>query len=192
MSKCFLIAIVFCLISFSSIAQDKIEREKGVKAKNVPIEARNWLEEAFVKRKRSKWYQEFFEGGYSYEAKFLYQDQYYSVEFDSLGNLEDIEIELKQESIPKEVYQSLSTYFEENYSRYRLKKIQIQYSGSKDDLKNFVLYDHLSGVAIAYEIEFEGKNNDGKEEFWEGLFDEEGLLVSLRKINLLLPDNLIF
>ena len=96
--------LVFCwMISGALFAQDKIERELRVEEKVVPKEARDWFYDAFETTKRPKWYQEIFESGYSYEAKFKLKGKFYSVEFDSLGLIQDVEIEIDYNELPKEV-----------------------------------------------------------------------------------------
>lgn len=184
--------LFFGMITGSLFAQDKIERELRVKEKEVPKDAREWLVDAFESTKKPKWYQEVFESGYSYEAKFKLKGKFYSVEFDSLGRIQDVEIEMDVEELPKEVRTGLEDYLSADYKSSDIKRIQIQYSGEADDLEDFFEENSLEGILTRYEIEFIGLDEAGASELWEGLFSEEGKLMNKRKIILTPSENLIF
>lgn len=184
--------LFFGMITGSLFAQDKIERELRVKEKEVPKDAREWLDDAFESTKKPKWYQEVFESGYSYEAKFKLKGKFYSVEFDSLGRIQDVEIEMDVEELPKEVRTGLEDYLSADYKSSDIKRIQIQYSGEADDLEDFFEENSLEGILTRYEIEFIGLDEAGASELWEGLFSEEGKLINKRKIILTPSENLIF
>ncbi|MFC3878712.1 hypothetical protein ACFOSV_00905 [Algoriphagus namhaensis] len=190
----FALALSFLFAGFglSAKAQDKVEREKKVKKSEVPSPAKKWLKDAFETLKSPKWYLETNESGYSYEAKFKWNDQYYSVEFDSLGVIEDVEIELNFEELAAEVQQNLNQYFSEGYKNYKIRRLQIQYSGHPDDLEDLFDENEMEGLEVRYEIEFVGTDIDGLSQFWEGLFDEKGVFISRRKIITPPNENLIF
>lgn len=196
MVKLFIRLISFLLflgmINLPVFAQDKIERELRVKEKEVPKEAKDWLYDAFETTKRPKWYQELFESGYSYEAKFKLKGKFYSVEFDSLGNIQDVEIEIGFKELPKDVQTGLELHLSQGYKNSDIKRIQIQYSGESDDLKAFFDQNSLEGILTRYEIEFIGLDETGGSELWEGLFSENGKLISKRKIVLTPSENLVF
>lgn len=180
------------MITGALFAQDKIERELRVEEKVVPKEARDWLYDAFETTKRPKWYQEVFESGYSYEAKFKLKGKFYSVEFDSLGLIQDVEIEVGFKELPKEVQNGLEDYLLDDYKSSDIKRIQIQYSGKPDDLEDFFDENSLEGILTRFEIEFIGLDESGKSELFEGLFSEKGDLINKRKIVLVPSDNLMF
>ncbi|MHA7129102.1 hypothetical protein [Algoriphagus namhaensis] len=181
------------LLTFSeAFAQDKVEREMRIKSREVPAAAKEWLDDAFEEKKKPKWYKEIFEEGYSYEAKFDYRGKYHSVEFDSLGNVQDVEIEMEMSELDQDVRRNIQSYLEENFSRFKVLKIQIQYSGEEGDLEDFFDEDETEGITIAYEMEFQGKSVEGKDELWEGLFDQLGHFLRRRIILVNTSDNLIF
>lgn len=63
--------LVLTLFTLTALpAQDKVEREYRIKAKTVPEAASMWLEEAFPRTGRVKWYYEETSGKESDEAKF--------------------------------------------------------------------------------------------------------------------------
>ncbi|WP_296701328.1 hypothetical protein [Algoriphagus sp.] len=184
--------LFFGMINLSAFAQDKIERELRIKETEVPKEAKDWLNDAFETIKKPKWYQELFESGYSYEAKFKLKGKFYSVEFDSLGNIQDVEIEISVEELPNEVQTGLNKLLSADYKNSDIKRIQIQYSGEPDDLEDFFDENSLEGILTRYEIEFIGLDEAGDSKLWEGLFSDKGELIRKRKIVLTPSENLIF
>jgi len=180
------------MINTPLLAQDKIEREFGIKEKDVPKVAREWLSDAFETTKRLKWYQEVFESGYSFEAKFKFKGRFYSVEFDSAGIIQDVEIEKGFDELPMGVKTGLSLYLSKGYRSSDIKRIQIQYSGEANDLKDFFLEKNQQGIVTRFEIEYIGFDETGVSKLWEGLFSEDGELIRRRKIVLVSSDNLIF
>ncbi|WP_139162705.1 hypothetical protein [Algoriphagus faecimaris] len=190
--RCFYITLFSFIIIVQAHAQVKIEREIRVNQRDVPEEAVIWLEDAFETIKKPKWYKEFFETGFSYEAKFYLKKRFYSVEFDSLGMIEDVEIEMDESELSEHVNKNLQAYFKGNYQSFKIEKIQIQYTGDPDDLEDFFDESEKEGITTRYEIEYRAKPNDGSEEIWEGTFDQEGRFISKRKIEIRITDNLIF
>ncbi|WP_075350870.1 hypothetical protein [Algoriphagus marinus] len=184
--------VLFMLVSIVGFAQDKVEKEERIREKEVPRIAQEWLYDAFEKVKRPKWYKEFSDSGYSFEAKFQYDDHFHSVEFDSLGNILDVEIEMDWSELKQEVRSSIGNYFGEKYKVHKLIKIQIQYSGEEEDLEDFFDEDENEGILIQYEIEFSGIDLTGDSRIWEGTFDSRGNFLSLRIIRVLEMANVIF
>ncbi len=187
-----LVLFFLAIIIRPVVAQDKLERELRVKEKEVPKPARDWLYDAFETTKRPKWYQEIFESGYSFEAKFKLLGKFYSVEFDSLGAIQDVEIEMGFEELSTEVQSGLNAYFSSEYKSSDIKRLQIQYSGEADDLEDFFDEDSLEGILVRYEIEYIGIDKTGASELWEGLFSDKGEFIRKRKIVLTPSENLIF
>lgn len=184
-----IIFLIFGIFNFC-FSQVKIEKESGIKARDVPSAAKDWLKDAFEDVRKPKWFLEYSQNGKSYEAKFHYQNHFYSVEFDSLGNVEDVEIQIKESEVPVEVWKEIQSYFESTYDQVKVEKIQRQLTASKSDLEDFFDEEENEGVVIRYEIVFQGKNELW--ELWEGLFDDRGKLLSKLKIQIRLNDNLIF
>lgn len=182
-----LISIGVCHFSFS---QSKIERESGIKPREVPTAAIDWLKDSFENAKRPKWYLEYSQNGKSYEAKFSYKGYFHSVEFDSLGNVQDVEIQIKQSDVTKEVWGEIQSYFVSNYEQVKVEKIQRQLIGTKSDLEDFFDEDETAGIVTRYEIVYQGKNNLW--ELWEALFDDSGQFISKLKVQIRPSHNLIF
>jgi hypothetical protein len=177
-----LLLIIFFLSSISVLGQDKLEQEVRVKAQQVPLEARKWLKDAFESVRKPKWYKEFSELDYSFEAKFKLKGRFHSVEFDSLGNVLDVEIEIEWESLSEEVKANLTLHFEETLRRFKLKKIQIQYSGLPGDLEDFFDEEETDGVLIQFEIEYQAEDQSEVIRIWEGTFSSDGKFLTHRRI----------
>ncbi len=189
-----LIVFIILFLSFGifnfSFSQEKIEKESGIKPREVPSAARDWLKDSFENVQRPKWFLEHSQNGKSYEAKFHYQGHFHSVEFDSLGNVEDVEIEIKESEVPLEVWKEIQFHFESIYAHVKVEKIQRQLTASKSDLEDFFDEEEIVDVVIRYEIVFQGKNEQW--ELWEALFDDSGKFLSKLKVQIRLNDNLIF
>jgi hypothetical protein len=173
-------------------AQDKYERETNVKPAEVPDAARNWLRDAFEAVKSPKWYKEIYESGYSYEAKFKWRGQYYSVEFDPEGKLQDVEIEIDFADLPLRVRQNITGYMSATYRRFDISRLQIQYSGAPGDLEDFFDEGERNAVTIRYEIEYTATASDAPTHYREGLFDDTGNFLKSRRVILPPTENLIF
>ena len=182
--------LLFIIFSVTyGVAQEKNEVEKRVKKDEIPNQAKEWLEDAFEQKRRTKWYYQTDGEKQVYEAKLKQNKHLYSVEFDMEGKVENIEIKIKENEIKEEAYQTIFDYFKSNYSRYSLKKIQIQYTGESDDLEDLIDEDEIENLVINYEIEYYGRT-DKDNTLWEGLFDANGRLIKKRSVNLKLTDNL--
>jgi hypothetical protein len=167
-------------------AQVKTERETRVSRRNVPEQAREFINETFEGFKRVRWYFEESNEGNSYEAKFRWQRKQYSVKFDTTGKLVDIEWIIAFEEIPETAKENIMGYLNQNFTSFRILKIQKQLLGDEDDLEDFIDEDEYDDVTINYEFEIQGKTPD-ENKLWEILFSSEGEVLLRREINL--PDN---
>ena len=180
--KSLLAACLFLLV-LPLFAQEKVEIERKIAKEEVPDAALSWFEDAYERVGRVRWYLEEGSDGRSYEAKLKWKGHLHSVEFDSTGVIEDIETRISQNDVPTAVLEKLRNYFEVHYERYRIRKIQRQWIGSPEDLEDAIDEGEVEEVKTRYEIEFYGKTTSGKE-LWEGLFDEHGVLIRRRVVNL--------
>lgn len=191
MIKIFYVILPLCFFSLLVFSQEKIEKEIKVPINSVPDKAINWLDEVFNQKKKLKWFIEKGEDKVSYEAKFIRKRERYSVEFKEDGNLEDIEIYGNWRKLPLMVRNNISDYSEAQFSNFRIVKIQIQYSGTEEAIKNWIDNDELDQLVIKYEIEFYGEKAN-KKKLWEGLFDKDGHILMRREIILTPSNNLFF
>lgn len=185
----FLFTLSFGLIHFC-FSQEKIERESRIRSSEVPEPAKEWLCDSFEELKRVRWFLESSQNGISYEAKFHYNGDYHSVEFNSSGIVEDVEIEIRQSRVPKEVWNEISSYFDAEFNQVKIEKIQIQFSGSISDLEDFFDENEREGILTRYEIVFQGRSSSWG--LWEALFDSTGKFISKIKVKIRTNDNLVF
>lgn len=171
-------------------SQEKFEKESRIKAREVPTDAKDWLFDAFDRVRKPKWFLEYSQAGKSYEVKFQYRGHFHSVEFDSLGNVQDVEIEIKESEVTQEVWKEIRHYFESQYQQVNVEKIQWQLTGSESELKDYFKEGDSDVVVTRYEIVYQGKNDLWG--LWEALFDDSGKFILKLTVQLRPIDNLIF
>lgn len=186
--KNIIMLIVFCTCSLS-FSQEKNEIERRIKKKEVPETAKKWLKGAYENKRKTKWYYQTDGKKHVYEAKLKYKKHLHSVEFDTLGTVQNIEILIQENELDKDIKEAVHKYLNTNYNKFSISKIQIQYSGDEDDLEDIIDENEFKNITINYEIEYYGRS-DHEDELWEGLFDEKGRLIKKRIINLKATDNL--
>ena len=160
------------LLSLNLFSQKKVEREFRLKTDEVPEKALHFIDNAESAKIKVKWYFEENLKGNSVEAKFVYESKRYSVEFDTLGNLQDIEVEISIDSIEKQVQERIQVYLKDQFEKFTIQKIQLQYIEVR---KNFS--EHLqmaqSEIEVKYEIVVKGRQ-EKKWKLFEVTFNKEG------------------
>lgn len=184
-------SLIFLLLAVTPLwAQDKVEREDRIKKRDVPQQALEWVDDAFEEKKSVKWYSEETSGKRSVEAKFMYRDVLYSIEFDTAGVLEDVEIDREWESLPSLHRESIMQTMK-RFKKVNIKRVQEQWLGTPDNLEDAFDEGEFENITINYEIEFIA-TIDGDDALWEGLFTADGQLQRLQKVILRSMDNLNF
>ena len=130
MKYSFLLFVLCCSFGFS---QAKNEKEERIPVSEFPEIAQNYFDFISHKVKYLKFYKETDGEKQSFEAKFKLNKRYYSIEFDTLGKLEDIEIVINKRHISKKVYKQIDTYFASHFKKTRLLKTQKQYVNNTND-----------------------------------------------------------
>lgn len=189
-----LLSFSLMVISLAVLSQEKREQETNVKKEDVPETAVEWVQDAFDRKGKVKWYYEISDQGNSYEAKFKSKKERYSVKFDTTGQIIDIEVQADFREIVEPTREKILSFFTENYSAYNIMKVQFQYTGESDDLFEIIEekekddFEELEDedVTLRYEIEYRGKTSD-YDKLWEGLFDQQGNLIQKKEI--ILPAN---
>ena len=176
MFKPLIASIVFILLALFlnlSYAQQKYEKESRLKEKDVPSKALDFIDSLGIE-KRIRWY---FEEGFdrsSIEAKFKLSNQKYSVEFDTTGNLEDIEIQVRWNDLQKSLRDSISAHLGVDCKKFKIRKVQIQYSGDRTSLLSKIKTGKsTSNFIVRYEIVVKCSNKKDVVLF-EYLFNETG------------------
>lgn len=177
----FLIFLIMFSVANNLFAQDKFEKESRIKRGDIPSKALLFIDSLHYKTK-IKWYKEEGLTRISIEAKFNHNKTKYSVEFDELGNIEDIEIEVNWPDIESELSKSITKQLQLDCSKHKIVKIQRQFTGSENDLFSLLRNGiHSEKIPIKYEIVV--RCNEQKEvNLFEYLFNEKGILVSKSKI----------
>lgn len=175
---------VVSLFSQSISSQTKNEKEERIKISAFPKKALNILEHLPDECKRIKYYKETDNEKLSFEVKFKFDKQHYSVEFSENGDLEDIEITTKIEKIEKSARTQIEEYFNQSYTNYKILKIQEQYIynseiSTSQFLKN--IFSENKRDIDNFEIIAEIKNNK-KQSIREFLFNKNGVFLRYRTL----------
>ncbi|NRB47767.1 MAG: hypothetical protein HRU41_08830 [Saprospiraceae bacterium] len=187
--KVFFILILLFSSSIPLFSQVKYEKEHRVSAEKVPEAATNALESRPFYSK-VKWYREESLVATTYEAKVRFQGKKLSIEFDSIGQLEDVEIIIKWSAIEDIVRTKIDQELKGVFSKYRLVKIQRQWTGNTEILLKSLPDDPPPDKATKrYEIIVKGKSEIGWH-WHEMTFSLTGELLSNKRIILRNTDNL--
>lgn len=155
-----MIFLKFGLCSNYLFAQQKYEKESRIKPKDVPTKAMNFIDSINLKN-RVKWYLEEGLETKSIEAKFKYNSKKYSVEFDTLGNIEDAEIEIQWDEMQTPFKDSISSQLKKDCLKQKIVKVQIQYSGPSSEILSKLRENKTSGnLTTKYEVVVRCKSKD--------------------------------
>ncbi|RMG30088.1 MAG: hypothetical protein D6730_02845 [Bacteroidetes bacterium] len=175
------LALLLACLPLWLLAQPKYEREYRVGSQQLPVEARQFVATTFGST-RVKWYKEENLSGYTYEAKLRWHRKKYSVEFDSTGQLQDIELLIKARQLPAATRHQIETYLQKAYDKAKITRLQQQWSGPAACLSAAIREEEVScAYTIHYEVEA-FTQQAGKRVPYELLFDEGGKLLSRREI----------
>ncbi len=173
-----------CLLCLWNIqSQNKYEREYRIKKNQFPTNALTFIEDQLKDARQIRYYRETDSAKISYEAKFKLDRLRYSVEFDEQGQLEDVEILIKEIDIPNSSMAEITQFLDSEFTKYRIRRLQQQYPVSEHEsieqtLKN--AFQNLLIPSIRYELIIAGKKTRGFEDF-EILFNAEGKFLEMRK-----------
>lgn len=180
-----------CLTTLLAFAQGKEEVEERIEAADFPEEARRFAESLFEGEK-IHWIKELNQNGHSYEAKAKFSNVKYSLEFDDQGKFEDLEFVIKSKQLPEKVKQQIEKQLSSEFERFKIRRIQEQWSGDKSRLKT-AMQQQKKGSALKrqYELEVHGKRK-GAYANYEYLFDGEGSYKSSQEIQESNHDNFFY
>lgn len=187
----YLIYLLFLLffISTSAISQEKYEKEYRIRAAKVPQAALEFVHTAGFSKK-VKWYKEEGLTRNSIEAKTKYRKTKYSIEFNTAGEIEDVEYIIQWQDIPALTRMNIERFLDSIYRKKRLVKIQVQLTGEKEELlQTFVQPQVEHNLITHYEIVLSGVRK-GTHERYEYLFFENGEMKREAKIILKNTDHL--
>ncbi len=178
-------------ISAGSFSQEKLEREYRIKQDSVPSKALDFVHAA-IGSAGIKWYGEDNLYGKAIEAKSKVEGRLYSIKFDIGGTLQDVEVLVDYNSLPQLTRDIIETQLKIEFSKYRVKKTQIQWLGEPTILSALIKKESPNGKPVVnYEITLKG-TKDKRTEYYEFLINEGGEVIRISKIIERNSHNLIF
>lgn len=172
--------IVFGNFSINLFAQQKFEKESRLKQNEVPSIALNFIDSLSLRK--VKWYLEEGIERKSIEAKFKRKGRKHSVEFDMLGNIEDVEIEMNWDDFKPQLKNDINKRFQNDCEKHKITKTQIQYTGNREPLFLTLLGGKPSEtLTIKYEIIVKCRSQKNTKLF-EYLFTDKGQFVLASQI----------
>jgi hypothetical protein len=173
------IVILLCLISLFVNGQSKFEKEYRLKEKEVPKAAINFIEKIDYKSKL-KWYREESSDGESVEAKFKINKIAYSIEFDTLGVVEDIEELIRISSLDSNLQTSILNQLDQVFEKHQIIKIQKQLKGENKELIAYFKEENKALIS-GYELIVKAKRRK-EVNLYEYFFTAEGVLSKELKV----------
>lgn len=189
--KTLLFINVSLFLTSQTFGQKKYEKEYRLKSQEVPVDARKFVE-AIHFPGEVKWYFEENLKGNSIEGKVIRNKKRYSLEFDTQGNLQDVEIQINWMDIPEVTRNNISANLSSQYSYFKINKIQVQYAGEDTALLSLLKNQRINNLySTNYEIIVKGKK-DKKLKLYEMTFSQKGEVLAISEIIFRNIDNLAF
>lgn len=181
------IKLILCAIfAFPSFAHCQViyEREYRIRKDTIAENACIFINQSgfLEERTKVKWYREESEEGISIEAKFKQNKKDYSIEFSKEGELQDVEMEIDESEVPVESMKSIRKILEDEFLKWKIKKIQRQWVGPEIDVIESIKSGYAKEeVEENFEIVIKGRTDEDRS-FFELLFNEQGELISKGRI----------
>ena len=172
--------LFFFIISIAQ-SQTKNEIEKRINTEDVPFEIIEDLNLHVKKIDKVKWYFQTDGKKNVYEGKFKQHSQKYSVEFDTLGKIANVEVNIKKREIPNDIFENISNQLRDAFKDYKIEKIQREYLGNEELFKVISNKNPNNNLKIRYEILVNAKIENYRKLF-EILFDSKGYIINKREI----------
>lgn len=177
-----ILSISFLLLfPFVSKAQQKYESEYRMNSENIPQSAKRFVD-SIAPDLKIKWYKEVGLNDVSFEAKFKHNKKIFSVEFDTLGILQDVEFVIKKRDIVPSVYNKIENKLDSLYQKWKFQKIQMHYTGRNGDLITLINKNETSdAIKVSYEIVLKGRAL-GNTQLYEITFNDQGEMQDIQQI----------
>ena len=172
--------LFFLVLSFSQ-SQTKNEVEKRINTEDVPSNIIEDLNPHVKKIDKVKWYFQTDGKKNVYEGKFKQHSQKYSVEFDTLGKIANVEVIIKKGGIPNDIFKIISNKLRDTFKDYKIEKIQREYLGNEELFKVISNKNANTDLKIRYEILVNAKIENYRKLF-EILFDSKGHIITKREV----------
>ena len=173
----FLTILLFLGHPIILFAQEKLEEERRIKPALVPQDALAFIE-TLNPQKKIRWFEEKSHLGITVESKFKHQNHLHSIEFDDSGSFLDMEIKVDAQQLPINTLTIIQQFLDTKFHQWKYIKIQLQYSGSIEDITQVFNAPIMTTTPISpkYEIVIKGKTDKGIEHY-EFLFNNNGILI---------------
>jgi hypothetical protein len=180
------------IITHLAFSQDKFEKESRITIDDVPKNAKAFVFK-LTPSKKVKWYLEEGLTEQSIEAKTKYNSKRYSIEFDTLGQLQDVEIVLHYKQLSDSLKDAINTHLKSVFRKFKIKKIQIQYSGKPEAILTALKDGNIKerNIITKYELIVKGKTDVSKD-LYEFTYNSDGVFEKSLKIILKNTDHLEF
>jgi hypothetical protein len=179
----FIFCTLFLFFGFSSLAQDKYEREHRILKSQFPEKAIGYIQDKLVDAKRIRFYKEIDNAKINYEVKFKKDRLWYSVAFDKEGALTSAEIRIKPIDIPEESFSKINSYLATNFSKYRIRRFQQQYPITTSESAEKTIKNAFQNMMIPnmnYELFVKGTTNGARSNY-DITFDSYGNFIQIKK-----------
>lgn len=176
-----LLLLLLCALPLAGQEGIKFEREYRLSSAEVPAGPAAFVA-AIEPDRRLKWYREESEKGTGLEAKFRRDGSHYSVEFDSTGQLLDIEVLVDWQTVPATAREGICDMLNGRFAKFRIRRLQRQWTGPDELLLRQVREGGKQpGVQTRYELVVRGRTDKGLTGL-ELLFDEQGRILEESRI----------
>lgn len=182
-----LLCCLCCILLITTVlsSQTKNEQEERVDLDKFPDTAISLIKTLPKDCKKFKFYKETDNDHKSFEVKFKYNKQRYSIEFATSGMIEDIEVTVKFKSLQKTAKATVEVYFEKEFEKTKILKTQKQYvfenlKSSGESIKRVL--NNKSDIAPNYEIIAEVKTKSERT-IREFTFSNSGKIIKTRVLN---------
>jgi hypothetical protein len=184
-------SLAFMLLVLPCRGQQKYEREYRIKSKAVPPKAARFVDDVF-KKTTVHWYGEESLTATTIEAKLRANQQRYSIEFDSSGKIQDVEIQRRFSQIPAKTRTVLTDQLGQQFDTFTVIKTQLQWTASQADLKTAIVTNNPpASVQIRYELILKAQKNRAAN-YYEVLCEQSGAIVGIRQLVQRDTNNLIY
>ena len=191
--KTTLLWLVSICFSFSLLAQGKkMEREKRIRKEEIPAVALTLLNNPLGKARKVKYFLGTDGDNKSFEIKFLLHRNQYSVEFDSEGRLEDVEVLISFGKLNKDIRKNVTDHLGQ-YDNFKVKKTQKQFSSQSQTAEEVIkmALEDLPAETVRYEMIVETKAGSTWTTY-EMLLDDQGNFISQKEVIGRLEDNILY
>lgn len=172
----------------------KIEREYDISNNEAPQKANAFIRHYF-KEVEANWYMEESHQGKTIEAKFKFNGSKFSIEFDTIGNLLDIEKQVKFKQLETKNKDLISKALNAVFIKYKIKKTQEQFIGDEKNVaKHISAQDQPKekDYTLNYELIVKAKEKGKPKAFYEVLISENGEILRVDRIVQRSTDNFEF